>query len=128
MIPSAGFILAIALHTKISLSSKFLRNPGSMPKAFTHVLTTSREHTTEFLVKSFGKRCVSTVLTAACYWLSSLCIPAQMFVSVSGELNHDHSPLVLESDKDVCCHHFSSVIIRGDQTTAHGPHPAWRPV
>jgi len=25
-------------------------------------------------------------------------------VSVSGELNHDYSPLVLESEKGVCCH------------------------
>ena len=39
-----------------------------------------------------------TVLTAACYWPSSYGIPAQKFVSVSGELNHDRSPLVLDSD------------------------------
>jgi len=108
MIPIAVFVLAIALQTKISLSSKFLRNLGRMSKTFTHVLSTSREHTTELLVKSFGKRCVSTVLTAACYWPSSHCIPAQKFVSVSGELNHDRSPFVLDSDKGVCCHRFLS--------------------
>jgi len=34
MIPSAVFILAIALQTKISLYSKFLRRFGSMPKTF----------------------------------------------------------------------------------------------
>ena len=52
------------------------------------VLLTSRKHTTEFLVKSFGRCCGSTVLTATCYWSSSHCIPVQNFVSVSGELNH----------------------------------------
>ena len=41
---------------------------------------------------------------AACYWPSSHCIPAQMFVSVSGKLNHDRSTLVLDSDNGVCCH------------------------
>jgi len=35
---------------------------------------------------------------------SSHCIPAQKFVSASGELNHGRSPLVLDSDKGVCCH------------------------
>jgi len=41
------------------------------------------------------------VLTVACYWLSSHCVPAQKFVSMSGKLNHDRSPLVLDSDKSV---------------------------
>jgi len=59
---------------------------------------------TGFLVKSFEECCVSTVLTAACYWLSSQCIPAHAFVPVSGELYHDHLPLVLDSDKGVWCH------------------------
>jgi len=60
--------------------------------------------TTGFLVKSFEESSVSTVLTAGYYWPSDHCIPAQKFVSVSGELNHDRSPLVLDSDKGVCCH------------------------
>jgi len=30
-----------------------------MPKTFTYVLSTSRKHTTEFLVKSFGECCGS---------------------------------------------------------------------
>jgi len=38
---------------------------------------------------------------------SSHCIPAQTFVSVSGEFNHDLSPLVLDSDNGVCCCHRS---------------------
>jgi len=42
------------------------------------------------------------VLTAACYWPSSHCIPDQKFLSVSGELNHDRSPLAFDSDKGVC--------------------------
>ena len=52
---SAVFILAI--QTNFSLSNKFLRNLGSMPKTFTHIFTYSRKHTTEFLVKSFGECC-----------------------------------------------------------------------
>ena len=55
MIPSAVFTLAIALQTKISLSSKFLRNLGSMPKTFTHVLSTSRKHTTRLRGSSWEK-------------------------------------------------------------------------
>jgi len=43
-----------------------------------------------------------------CYWPSSHCIPDQKFFSVSGELNHDRSPLVLDSDKVVCCHNSFS--------------------
>jgi len=55
-------------------------------------LLTSREHTTGFLAKSFGECCGSTVLTAACYWPSSRCIPAQKFVSMLAKLNHNRSP------------------------------------
>jgi len=66
----------------ISLSSKILRNLGIMQKTSSHALSTLREHTTGFFVKSFVECCVSTVLTAACYWQSSHCIPAQTFVSV----------------------------------------------
>ena len=58
-LPNAVFILPTALETKISLSSKFLRNLGSMPKTFTHVLSTSRKHTIGFLVKIFGECCGS---------------------------------------------------------------------
>ena len=107
VIPNVVFILAIVLQTKIPLSSKFLRNLGSMPKTFTHVLLTSRKHTIGFLMKSFGECCGSTVLATACYWSSSRCIPAQKFVSVSGKLTHNRSRLVLVSDKDAWCHYFS---------------------
>jgi len=62
---------------------------------------------TRLLVKSFGECSGSTVLTATCYWPSNHCIPAQKFVSVSGELNINRSPLLLDSDKGVCCHHSS---------------------
>jgi len=94
--------VAIVLQIKISLSSNLLRNLRSIPITFTHVLLTSRKHTTGFLVKSFGECCRSTVLTAACYWPSSYCVPAQTFVSASRESNHDNSRLVLDSDKDAC--------------------------
>jgi len=78
--PSPVFVLAAAMLTKFSLSRKFSRNLGSMPKTPTHVLLT--------------------------LGLWSHCIPAQNFVSV--KLNHNRSPLILDFDKDVCCHHSSS--------------------
>ena len=97
MIPSAVCVPAVTLQTEFSLSSRFLRNLGSMPKMCKHALSTStKEHSdlststklgaAGFLVKSFGECCGSTVLTTACYWPSSHCISDQMFVSVSGEL------------------------------------------
>jgi len=46
-----------------------------MLKTSSHDLSTSRKHTTGFLVKNFGECCGSTVLTAACYWPSNHCIP-----------------------------------------------------
>jgi len=52
--------------------------------------------------------CYRTVLTAACYWLSSNCISTQNCVSVSADLHHNRSPLVFISDKGVCCHRSSS--------------------
>jgi len=66
-----------------------------MQKMSTHVLLTSRKHMTRFLVKSFGECCGTTVLMAACYCPSSHCVPAQKFMSVSTELNHNRSPLVV---------------------------------
>jgi len=101
MKPGAVFVPVVALQTTHSLSSKSLKHLGSVPKTSSRGLSTSRKHTTGFLVKSFGECYVSTVLTAACYWQSSHCIPAQKFVSVSGKLNHDRLPFVLDSDK-VC--------------------------
>jgi len=88
----------------ISLSSKILRNLGSMLKTSSHALSTSGKYMARFLVKSFGECCGSKVLAAACYWPSSQCIPAQTLASVSGELNYDRSRLMLDSDKGVCCH------------------------
>ena len=108
MIRGAVFVPAVALQAKFHSPAKFLRNLGSMLKTSSHVLSTSRKHTTGFLVKSFEEFSVRTVLTAACYWPSSHCIPDQKFVSVSGKLNHDRSPLVLDSDKGMCCHHSFS--------------------
>ena len=83
MIPSAVFVPAVvALQTKSSLSRKFLRNLGGMPKMSTLVLSNARKHTTGFFVKIFGECCRSTVLTATCYWPSSYCIPTQKCVRV----------------------------------------------
>jgi len=64
-IASAVFTPAVVLQTKFSLSSKFLKNLGGVPKTSRHILSTSRKYTTGFLVKSFGVCCGSTVLTAA---------------------------------------------------------------
>jgi len=54
MIPSVVFVTAVALQNNFPLSSEFSRNPGSMPKMFAHVLSTSGKHMAGFLVKSFG--------------------------------------------------------------------------
>jgi len=108
MISSAVLVAAVALQTKFLLSNKFSRNPGSIPKAYTHVQSTSEKYVVGFLMKSFGG-CGRTVLAGASCWPSSNCVPAQKIVSVSmTELNHDDSPLVLDSDNVVCCHHSSS--------------------
>jgi len=45
-----------------------------------------------------------SVTWVRCWQPSSLCIPAQKSVSMSGVLNHDRSPLVLDSDKGVGCY------------------------
>jgi len=83
MVPSAVFVMAVALHNKLPLSSKFSRNLGSMPKTYTNVLLTLGKYMTRFLVKSFGEYCGRTVLTDASFWPSSNCISAQKIVSVS---------------------------------------------
>ena len=62
---------------QVSLSSKFLRNLGSMPKTSTHALSNSRKHTTGFLLKRFVERCGSMVLTVGrqvtVFLIRSLC-------------------------------------------------------
>ena len=84
-------------HT--SLSRKILRNLGIMLKISAHALSISRKHTTEVpCEKLWG------VLRECGVDGRQVTIPAQKFVSVSGELNHDRSPLMLDSDKGVCCH------------------------
>ena len=66
------------LHQNVDRSWEYAKNFQR------HVLSTSRNHTTGFLVKSFGEWCVCTVLKAACYCASSHCIPAQTCVRVDG--------------------------------------------
>jgi len=85
MIPSAVFVPAVALQTKFSLSTRFLRNLGSMPRRLYTCFVDLSKDLTSFLVKSFGECCGCAGLTAACYWSSGHCITAQKFVSVSGE-------------------------------------------
>jgi len=77
-----------------------------MPKIYTDILSASVKYMTYvagFFVKSFGGCYGSTVLMGASCWPSSHCIPAQTSVTVSGELNHDRSTLVSDSDNGVCC-------------------------
>ena len=100
-ITQCGFRPGRSTTEAISLSSKFLRNVGICQRR-PHMLCRPREST---IPDSSRKACCgSTVLKAACYWSSSHCIPAQKFVSMSEKLNHDRSPLVLDTDKGVCCH------------------------
>ena len=87
-----------------STTDQILKKPWQHVKDVCTCFIDLRKQTTGFLVKIFGECCRSTVLTAACYWPSSHCIRTQMFVSVKIELNHNRSPLVLDSDKGVCCH------------------------
>jgi len=94
MTPSAVFVPAVALQTKISLSQQIFEKSWEYVKnVYTFFVELDKAYVR---VKSFGEFCGGTVLTAACYWPSS---PVQKFVSVSGELNHDRSPLVLDSNK-----------------------------
>jgi len=41
MTPSVVFVAAAALHYKFPISSQFSKNAGSLPKTYTHVLSTS---------------------------------------------------------------------------------------
>jgi len=73
MIPSAVFVKAIAMRTKLSLYSKFSRSLGNMSKTSTHVLSTSRKPMTGFLVKSVGEFYRTVALTAVYYCPSNHC-------------------------------------------------------
>ena len=55
------FILAVPIQTKFSLCEKFkiFGNLGSMPKMFPHISSTSKKHTTGFIVKRFEGCCGS---------------------------------------------------------------------
>jgi len=77
MITCADFVAAVALQNKFPLFSKFSRNPGSMPKKYRHVLSTSEKyekHIAGFLVKSSVGVVGVTVLIGASCWPSSNCI------------------------------------------------------
>jgi len=52
--PSAVFVAPVALQNKFPLANKFCRSPGSLPKTYTHVSSTSGKYMAGFLVKSFG--------------------------------------------------------------------------
>jgi len=113
MIPNAVFVAATAVQNKFPLSSKVSRNPGSMPKTYTHVLSTSGMYMAGFRVKSFGECCANAVLTGISFWPPTNCIPVQKVVSLSTELTQNRSALVLDSDSGLRCRHSSSQSISG---------------
>jgi len=49
-----GFVAAVALQKKFLLTRKFSKNLGSMPKIYTHVLSTSEKYMAGCLLKIFG--------------------------------------------------------------------------
>ena len=79
-------------HFHISLSSKFLRNLGSMLKVSSHALSTLRKHMTGFLVKSFGECCVGTRGGRSHFFRLRLQSCSKILKSVSGNF------LIWESD------------------------------
>ena len=126
MIPSAVFVAAVALQNTFPLSSKFSRNPGSMPKTYRlHMFCRPRESI--WLGSSWKALggCGSTVLTGASKWPSSHCIPAEKIVSVSTKLNHSRSALVLDCDDGVCrtTSGFSTLRAPGQIRPANGTYP-----
>ena len=104
-IPSAVFVTAVALQTTFHSPETFWEILG-VCRRHLYMLCRPRESIQPgSLWKAFGSgACVRCCQPPVMAWPSSHCIPAQKFVSVSGELNHDSSPLVLDSDKGVCCH------------------------
>jgi len=66
-----------------------------------------------FLIKSFGECCGSAVLTDASCWPSNNCIPLQKIASVSTELTHNRSQLVLYYGNGLFCHQSSSEFALG---------------
>ena len=91
MILSAVFVSATTIQTKFSLSSKFLRNLGSMAKTPTHASSILKAYDWIPHKKAFGS---VAGIWSTCYWQSSHCILAQ-YVTMLGEFNHNHPPLVL---------------------------------
>jgi len=108
--PSAVFVLAVALQTNLSFSNKRSRNLGSMPcQRCLLMFCRCRESiragpSWKALGSAAGVRCWWPPVTSRQVTVFLL----RCFVSVSVELNHNHLPKVLDSDRDVCCHHSSS--------------------
>jgi len=94
-----------------------------MPKTYKHLLSTWGKYMAGFLVKSIWGCCGSTVLTGASCWPPSNCIPVQKIVSLSTELTHNRSALVLDSNNDVLSPLLFIVYIRVLCTTARGTNP-----
>jgi len=90
-------VKVVAVQSKCSLSSKFSTNFESVQKTCTHVLSTSRKHTTGFLVKTLGSaaevRCWRTPVK---------------FVCVDGVKQQPYAVVVGFRHVGVCCHLLTS--------------------
>jgi len=93
-----GFRPSHSITERILNLQKIMRNLGSLPNMYMHVLPTSKKHTTGFLGKIFRPPVTGR----------QVIIPTQTFASMPAELNQNRPTCVFDFNKDVCCHHSSS--------------------
>jgi len=106
MIRGAVFVPAVALQSTFHSPAIFEESWEYAKNVFTCFVDLEKAYSIVPCAKLWGvfRECG---VASACYWRSIYCIPAQN-LSVSGEFNHDRSPLFLNSDRGVCCHHSFS--------------------
>ena len=104
LILSAIFVAAVALQNKFPLQQIFEKS-WEHANDLRRFLSTSGKYMAGFFVKSFGgvvgvrRWWVPLAGRQSLYSCSEDCVR----IGVSGELNHDRSALVSDSDNDVCC-------------------------
>jgi len=103
MIPSAVFVPAVAIQTTFHSPAKFEKSWEHDKDVFTCFVDLEKVYDRVPCEKLWGGLHEYSVDRRLLLALKSL-YSSQTFVSLSGELNHDRSPMVLESDKGVCCH------------------------
>jgi len=109
ILSSAVFVAAVALQQKCLLFEKSWEHAKDVGQ-YTCFIDFGKVYGRVPREKLWGMLWQHGVggLTGADCWLSNHRIPVQKIVSVSTELTHDRSALVLDSDSGVCCHHSSS--------------------